>query len=116
MSRIDLRVKADAVMGLARGLSRREVAEAAGVSPRTVGAWLRNPAYAAEVEALRAVIEVKPLDPEKVLAALQACHDRIRGRVPGVVTVSIPAGTSPRKARQLVARGIARVLAEGVER
>jgi hypothetical protein len=112
MSTTDLSRKADAVMSLARGLSRKEVAEQAGVAPSTVSAWLRNPAYAAEVAALKAVIEVKPLAPAKVLEALQACHDRIRGPVPGTVTVSIPAGASARKRRQLLARGIARALSD----
>lgn len=100
-------------MSLARGLSRKEVAEEAGVQPGTVAAWLRDPAYAAEVAKLKAVIDVKPLDHARVYEALQAAHDRIRGPVPRVVTVSIPAGATPKQARRLLARGIARAVAEG---
>lgn len=114
MTNTNLTAKANAVLPLAQGLSRKEVAEQVGVAPSTVTAWLRNPAFAQEVAKVKAVIEVKPLDPDKVLAELQASHDRIRGgdRRPGVVTVSIPAGASPRRRQRLIGRAVAKALAD----
>lgn len=105
--------KADALMPLAQGMARREVAEQVGVAPSTVAGWLRNPAYAAEVAKLKEAIDAKPLDPDRVYEVLGGCRDRVRGVTPaGAVSVSIPPGSSPRKARQLLARGIARALTD----
>jgi hypothetical protein len=108
---LDPRKRVDALLPLVAGKSQRAVAEEVGVHAGTVGKWLRDPVFVAELERVREVVAVKPLDAERVMAAVDEAEARLCGR--GPVTVVIPAGASPRRRRRLLARGIAEALERG---
>lgn len=117
MSATPIGDKVTALLWLAGGKSNRAAAEAAGVSPSTVAAWKRNPAFAAEVDAVRAVYEQRPQDAQLLLARLDEAERRLTRGGPVVVeggrfrvTASIPAGVSARKVEQITARAIAKGL------
>lgn len=117
MSATNPRDKASAVLWLAAGKSQRAAAEAAGVSPGTVRLWRRDPVFVAEVERTRAVWAEKSKDGQALLDHMDEVERRLRPvsavRVEGGrfhVTVSIPSGSSRRRAEQLTARAIARGL------
>ncbi|MCX4699528.1 hypothetical protein [Streptomyces sp. NBC_01373] len=116
MSTTPAKRKADALLWLAGGKSNRVAAEAAGVAVSTVAAWKRDRVFAAELVAVRAVYEQVPRDAGVVLARLEEAERRLdpSGRVAGdPVVVSIPSGASPRRRRQLLARGIVEALEGG---
>lgn len=116
MARIDPEKKVTVALLLAAGTSVRSAAEQAEVGVGTVRAWRRRPEFAAAVEELQQIVrEQRGRTGAEVFAAASRVLDRVRGPVPGPVRVSIPAGTSPRKARQMVARAVARVVAEQVK-
>ncbi|MER6557234.1 helix-turn-helix domain-containing protein [Streptomyces sp. NPDC001027] len=111
------RDRASAVLWLAAGQTKRAAAEAAGVSPNTITEWLRNPVFAGEVEATRALYSERPQDARALLKHLDGVAARLApkcaptvdaGGVP--VRVSMPPGTSPRKRERLIGRAIARGL------
>ncbi|MFD5818107.1 helix-turn-helix domain-containing protein [Streptomyces sp. NPDC127038] len=110
MSRRDPRKRVEALWPLAAGKSQRATADEVGVHPSTVRSWLRDPVFVAELERVRAAVAVKPLDAERVMAAVAQAEARLDGRDRGPVTVVIPAGASPARRRRLLAAGIARVL------
>ncbi|MFC4466701.1 hypothetical protein ACFPH6_19575 [Streptomyces xiangluensis] len=112
MSATPVRRKVDALLALAGGKSQRKVAEEVGVNPATIRAWNRDPVFAAELVRMKEVVVQRPLIPEAVFAAMDEAAGRLApgGSAAGVVTVRIPAGASPRRRRQLVARAVARVL------
>ncbi|MFH9938548.1 hypothetical protein ACH4OT_04395 [Streptomyces murinus] len=109
--------KVSALLYLASGKSNRAAAEAAEVSPGTVAAWKRDPVFAAELAAVKAVHEQEPRDARALLARLDQAEQRLAPGGPVVaedgsfrVAVSIPPGASARKAEQLTARAVARGL------
>ncbi|MEU2300547.1 hypothetical protein ABZ584_24445 [Streptomyces antibioticus] len=109
--------KVDALLWLAGGKSNREAAEAAGVSPTTVAAWKRQPTFAAELAAVRALYEERPQDGRAIVGRLQEAKERLSPHAPKVVAggtfrvrVNIPPGSSARQREQLTARAIARGL------
>ncbi|TXJ80677.1 hypothetical protein E2C11_11050 [Streptomyces lavendulae] len=117
MSATPVNRKVSALLYLAGGKSNRAAAEAAEVSPGTVAAWKRDPVFAAELAAVKAVHEQSPRDARALLARLDRAEQRLSAGGPVVaggggfrVAVSIPPGASPRKAEQLTARAIARGL------
>ncbi|MDW4904456.1 helix-turn-helix domain-containing protein [Streptomyces sp. ADMS] len=112
MTSTNRRAQADALLPLAAGRSQAAVAREVGVSRSTVAAWLRNPVFAREVARLRPLWEAKPLDTAALLAASIEAADRVNPPA-GPVVVSIPAGASPRRRRQLLAKGIAKALEGG---
>ncbi|MFF5009640.1 hypothetical protein ACFY3G_43285 [Streptomyces phaeochromogenes] len=111
MTRTDPRKRVDALLPLVSGKSRRAVAEDVGVHPGTIGSWLKDPVFAGELERVREAASREPLDVEAVMAAVDEASARLCGG--GPVTVTIPSTASPRRRRQLLARGIARALEAG---
>lgn len=109
--------KVSALLWLAGGKSNRVAAEAAGVSPSTVATWKRDPVFAAELDAVRAVYEQNPQDGRALVERLEQAEQRLTRKGPVAigaggtrVRVSIPPGASPRKTERLIARGIAQGL------
>ncbi|MCX5170558.1 hypothetical protein OG616_21435 [Streptomyces antibioticus] len=109
--------KVDALLWLAGGKSNREAAEAAGVTAGTVAAWKRQPTFAAELAAVKALYEERPQDGRAIVDRLQEAKERLSPLTPKVVAggtfrvrVNIPAGASARQREQLAARAIARGL------
>ncbi|MGW7722190.1 hypothetical protein ACWGJ6_02380 [Streptomyces canus] len=109
--------RVSALLHLAGGKSNRAAAEAAEVSPSTVADWKRDPVFASELAAVKALYEADPRDTEAVLARLSEAEKRLRPKGSVVteggavqVQVCIPVGTSPAKAERLTARAIARGL------
>lgn len=109
--------KVDALLWLAGGKSNREAAEAAGVTAGTVAAWKRQPAFAAELAAVKALYEERPQDGRAIVDRLQEAKERLAAAAGEVsadggfrVQVSIPPGSSARRVEQLTARAIARGL------
>ncbi|MFE2530416.1 helix-turn-helix domain-containing protein [Streptomyces sp. NPDC059371] len=113
MTRRDPRKRVEALWPLAAGKSQRAAAAEVGVHPSTVRSWLRDPVFVAELERVRAAVAVRPLDAERVMAAVDEAEARLGGR--GPVTVVIPVGASPARRRRLLADGIARVLERSEE-
>lgn len=107
VTRLDPRKRVDALLPLAGGMSQRAVAVEVGVASGTVGKWLKDPAFVRELGRIRELAARKPLDVEAVMAAVDEAAVRLGA---GPVVVSIPAGASPRRRRQLLAGGIARAL------
>ncbi|WP_020117568.1 hypothetical protein [Streptomyces canus] len=115
--------KVSALLHLAGGQSNRVAAQAAEVSPSTVAGWKRNPVFASELAAVKALYEANPRDAQALLARLDEAEAKLRPNGPVVaeggtvrVQVSIPAGLSPAKAERATAWAIARglrVLREG---
>ncbi|NUV60658.1 hypothetical protein [Streptomyces sp. CAI-85] len=106
--------KVDALLWLAGGKSNREAAEAAGVTAGTVAAWKRQPTFAAELAAVKALYQERPQDGRAIVERLQAAKERLSPPAPKVVAggtfrvrVSVPAGTSARQRERLTARAIA---------
>lgn len=121
MTTANRRRRADALLPLASGKTQKAVAEEVGVNPATISAWKRDRVFAAELARIKELVGRKPLDARAVLAALDVAADRLARSGPsgpvsvsgGRVTVSIPSDASPRRRRQLLARGIARALNDG---
>ncbi|MEU8031942.1 hypothetical protein AB0C13_25400 [Streptomyces sp. NPDC049099] len=118
MSTTPVRRKVDALLQLAGGSTNTAAARAAGVSPGTVATWKKDPEFARETEALRRVVRREPFDAAAVMAAADEAAVRLAPPGPTVnadgsvtVRVSVPAGTSPSRARKLAARAIVRGLA-----
>ncbi|NUR03632.1 MAG: hypothetical protein HOY79_46120, partial [Streptomyces sp.] len=78
MTATNKEAQAAAVLFLAAGKSKAEAARQAGVRPATVAAWLKKPAYVAEVEAFRAVLATRP-GRDALLAAVEESRRRIMG-------------------------------------
>ncbi|KUN03951.1 hypothetical protein AQI95_21160 [Streptomyces yokosukanensis] len=117
MSATPARRKVDALLQLAAGSTNMAAARAAGVSPGTIAIWKKDPEFAREMDALRQVVRREPFDAAAVMAAAEDVEERLVPPGPRVhedgsvtVRVSIPSGTSPRKAERLTARAIARGL------
>lgn len=111
------RHKASAVLWLARGKSQNAAAMAAGVSPGTVSTWRRDPAFAAEVERIRAVCDANPHDGQLLMAQYDLAVKALTPASPvraedGSVrlSLSIPATATPRQRERLIARAVARGL------
>ncbi|MGW6924482.1 hypothetical protein ACWGA9_24875 [Streptomyces sp. NPDC054950] len=112
--------RARALLPLAAGRSGAATARAIGVSPSTVNAWRRDPAFAEELARIRELLGRKPVDGDAVLDAVRAAARRLDPPVPPAraqVSLVIPADASPDRRRRLLARGlsrgIARALADG---
>ncbi|MEH0551234.1 helix-turn-helix domain-containing protein [Streptomyces sp. B21-101] len=106
-----------ALLPLAAGRSGAATARALGVSPSTVNAWRRDPAFAEELARIRELLGRKPIDGDGVLAAVRAASQRLdppaaptRSRV----SVVIPADASPDRRRRLLARGLSRGIAQAL--
>jgi hypothetical protein len=65
------------MLWLAAGRSLRVAAEAAEVSASTVAGWRRDPLFAAELEAVRAVYASRPLDGPRFLDRLEEAEGRL---------------------------------------
>ncbi|MFF2384063.1 hypothetical protein [Streptomyces sp. NPDC058108] len=111
--------KKTALLWLAAGRTTSVAAEAAGVRPSTVSSWRRNPVFAEELAAVKAVYEQRPQDADALMRRLEEAEQRF-ARKPGGITVegssarvhiSVPAGATPRERERLVARGMARGIA-----
>ena len=117
-----VRRKVDALLSLAGGSSNRAASEQAGVSPSTVAGWKRDSGFVRELDALKAVMERRPIDGVAVMDALDAAEARLAPPAPRAVAgrtrveVRVPADASPRKRQQIVARALARGMAAAVDR
>lgn len=116
MSSSNVQAKVSALMWLAGGKSARVAAEAAGVAAGTVAAWRRDPVFAAELEAVRAVYERKPLDGLALMSRLEEAEKRLApaslsGGGVRRVRVRVPAGASPEVVRERARRAVERAVA-----
>lgn len=117
-----VRRKVDALLALAGGSSNRAAAEQAGVSPSTVAGWKRDDGFVRELDALKAVMERRPIDGLAVMEALDAAEARFAPPAPSTIAgrihveVRVPAYASPRKRQQIMARALARGMAAAVDR
>ncbi|WP_326787856.1 helix-turn-helix domain-containing protein [Streptomyces sp. NBC_00151] len=105
--------KRDAVLLLAGGASVRRTAAEVGVGEGTVRAWKRRPEFVAAVAEVVALVREGERAGAELVEAVSEVLNRLDGDARGVVTVSIPVGASPRRRRQLLARGIAKALEVG---
>ncbi|MEU5892521.1 helix-turn-helix domain-containing protein [Streptomyces sp. NPDC047461] len=120
MATTNVQAKVSALMWLAAGKSQRAAAEAAGVSPGTVSAWCRQPAFAEELAALRTLYGQKPFDgaalmdrlaeAEKRLAPARSAKERVRK-----VRVRVPAGAPAEEVRAQARRAVARAVTRDVK-
>ncbi|QQM41986.1 hypothetical protein [Streptomyces liliifuscus] len=104
--------RVDALLPLAGGKSNKAVAEEVGVNPATIGTWKKDPAFACELARIKELVDRKPMDAHAVLAAVTESSARLNPPA-GPVVVSIPAGASARRRRQLIGRAVARALEAG---
>ncbi|WP_179165883.1 hypothetical protein [Streptomyces sp. Amel2xC10] len=102
--------KVDALLWLAGGKSNRVAAEAAGVAPSTVAGWKRDPVFAAELAAVKALYEERPQDGRALVARLEEAERRLAVRAAGPVRVVVPGGVSLRRVERLVSRAGVRAL------
>ncbi|MFD4790539.1 hypothetical protein ACFWN1_26500 [Streptomyces sp. NPDC058459] len=107
--------KVAALLALAYGKPIRYAAGMAEVAPSTVSVWKKEPAFAAELAAVRQVYERDPRNWEALVARLDEAEQRLRP--PGMhvdrggtirVRALIPAGSSPAQVRRLAGRAVAR--------
>ena len=112
-----VRRKVDALRALASGKSQRQAAEGAGVSPRTVSGWCREPAFAQELAALREVVERRPVDGNAIMAQLADAEARLTPARPPArpARLTLPSGATPRRRQRFVDQVIGAGLA-AVER
>lgn len=115
MTRTDPRKRMDALLLVAQGRSFRSVGAELEVSAGTVSRWAKDPVFVAGLARVKAAVAGGPVDAEAVLGVVE---EVARSLEPpgsgGPVVVSILAGTSPRRARKLVARGVARAVERGL--
>ncbi|MFF4356903.1 helix-turn-helix domain-containing protein [Streptomyces sp. NPDC001604] len=106
----------DALVLLAQGCSFRSVAAELEVSAGTVSRWAKEPVFVAGLARVKAAVASARVDAD---AALAVFEEVARSLEPpghgGPVVVSIPAGASPRRARKLVAQGVARAVERGLQ-
>lgn len=115
MSRTDPRKRLDALLLLAQGRSCRSVAAELEVSAGTVSRWAKEPVFVDGLARVKAAVASGRVDVEAALGVVEEVARSLGASGGGgPVVVSIPAGTSPRRARKLVAQGVARAVERGL--
>ncbi|MFF7192651.1 hypothetical protein ACFZAM_02895 [Streptomyces sp. NPDC008079] len=76
------------------------------MSPATVSAWKKDPAFAAEVDRLKVAVRVRPLDPEALLAAVTESMNRVENPPPVKPPRprSVPSNPCPEQRARITAR------------
>jgi hypothetical protein len=104
--------KARGLLYLAGGRSYAATARELGVGPKAVAAWMKDPAFVAEMEALKARVGARPFDGRALLAAYDAAHGRVVGPPKPPRPRRLPSNPGEEQRRRIGAQYRARGLPE----